>query len=137
MIKITEHLSIDSSEYELSFSRSSGPGGQNVNKVNTKATLKWDFENSTAITSGVRERFLLKYGNRINNLGQVVIQSDAYRDQTRNADDCREKLSAWLNEVLVPPKKRKPTKPSKSKVEKRLNLKKQQSDKKKNRSWKI
>lgn len=136
MIWITEKVQIPEDEYELSFARSSGPGGQNVNKVSSKTTLKWNIDNTQSLRIEVIARFREMFGNRINNDGMVVVQSDKFRDQPRNIEDCKSKLAKMIEEVLTPPKKRKPTKPSRAQKEQRLDQKKKNAEKKKNRSWK-
>ena len=129
-------MKIPVKELDFSFSRSSGPGGQNVNKVNTKATLKWNIKKSKALKFSVVERFLKQYSGRILENGTVVISSDRFRSQTRNIADCVEKLMAMIEKVKTPPKKRKATKPTKASIEKRLRLKKNRSKVKKLRSKK-
>lgn len=133
MLKISPKLQIPLREFQFSFARSSGPGGQNVNKVNTKAVLSWDIENSPSLPDPIRERFRQRYGRRINNEGVVVIASQRFRDQGRNVADCLTKLQELLRTVEQPPTKRKPTRPSKRAVQRRLNEKKMQSQKKQNR----
>jgi ribosome-associated protein len=133
MLDVDGKLQIPLDEFDLSFARSSGPGGQNVNKVNSKAVLYWTVGNSPSIPEGVRQRFLARYGKRLTTEGVLVISSDEFRDQKRNIDSCLEKVAAMLREVLTPPKPRKKTKPSRGSVERRLSGKKSQSDKKKGR----
>lgn len=133
MLTIDGKLSIPLDEFDLSFARSSGPGGQNVNKVNSKAVLFWTIGTSPSVPPGVKQRFLARYGKRLTTEGVLVISCDEHRDQRRNVDGCLEKVAAMLREVLVPPKPRKATKPSRGSVERRLSGKKTQSDKKKMR----
>lgn len=111
-------------ELEIRFVRSSGAGGQNVNKVNTKAVLRWAVATSPAIDPGVRERFLERFASRVTLAGEVVLSSDRYRDQGRNAADCVEKLRAMLSEVARPPRPRRPTRPGRAARERRLAEKK-------------
>ena len=125
-----EWLLIPADELEFSYSRSSGPGGQNVNKVNSKATLRWCGLRSPSLPIGVRQRLIENYGSRITTDGDFLISSDRNRDQARNADDCLEKLKAILTEVLHPPKPRKPTKPTKGSKRRRLEDKSRNSEKK-------
>jgi ribosome-associated protein len=120
-------------EFSLSFSRSSGAGGQNVNKVNTKATLEWDIGSTNALPRSVIDRFRKKFASKILDSGIVVIRSQKYREQGRNIADCIEKLHEMIEEVAEPPKVRRATKPKKSAVEKRLQSKRMQSEKKKMR----
>jgi ribosome-associated protein len=121
---------IPHNEFTFSYSKSSGPGGQKVNKTNTKVTLRWNIETSEAIGKGVKERFLQKYGNRVVD-GVVIIISQRFRSQERNVSDCIEKLEEMMESVRVAPKKRRPTKPTRLSVEKRLKEKKGKSDIKK------
>lgn len=130
-LKISTKISIPDTEFDLHFSRSSGPGGQNVNKVNSKVAMYWPIGESGALPQEVKDRFVAKYSHRMTQEQIVIITSDKYRDQKRNVEDCLEKLKEMLMEVLVPPKKRRATKPSKSSVQKRLSGKKADSDRKK------
>lgn len=124
-------------EEELSFfvSRSSGAGGQNVNKVNSKVTVRWHLE-SSSIPEPVKKRFAEKYQNRINDRGEVVISSQEERTQKANQDLCLKKLDDMLKSVAKPPKKRIKTKPHRGAVLERLGQKKRHSEKKRNRSLK-
>jgi len=84
MLSISDTIVIPRSEIQLSFSRSPGPGGQNVNKVNSKVTLRWDIRNTTSLPWAVKQRFLARFGNRITKEGHLVLTSHRYRDQPRN-----------------------------------------------------
>lgn len=128
MLSITTKITIPDEELRFTFSRSSGPGGQNVNKVNSKAMLHWQPYNSVALPDDVRHRFMERYATRLTNEGDIVITSQQYRDQPKNIEDCLEKLRLMIVEVLVPPKKRRPTKPTKGSQRRRLNDKKQRSE---------
>lgn len=120
MLVVDSHIQIPLAEMRLSFSRSGGPGGQNVNKVNTKVTLHWNVVSSSHLPADVRDRFMARYGSRINADGDVVIQSQRYRDQLRNREDCLEKLRQLILAVRYPPKRRKRTRPSRTARERRL-----------------
>jgi ribosome-associated protein len=133
MLNVNQHISIPLTELNFSFARSGGPGGQNVNKVNTKATLRWAITDSPSLPEGVRERFLEKYKRRITNEGELVLSSQRFRDQGRNVADCLEKLRQLLLEVATAPRPRKKTKPSRAARERRLNEKQQRSQKKQRR----
>jgi ribosome-associated protein len=133
MLEISARITIPDEELHFTFSRSSGPGGQNVNKVNSKATLHWKPGLSLALPEEVRARFLTAYANRLTNEGDVVITSQLYRDQPKNIDDCLAKLRAMILQILVPPKKRRPTKPSKGSKLRRLDAKKRRSEVKEGR----
>lgn len=135
MLVVAPHIQIPPSEFEFTYARSSGPGGQNVNKVNSKAVLRWQVTKSPSLPEAVRARFLAKYGSRLTGDGDLLITSERYRDQPRNIDDCLEKLREMLLSVAVAPKKRKKTKPSRASKERRLDSKKRDSTKKRNRRW--
>ncbi len=126
-------IKIPISELHFFYSKSSGPGGQKVNKTNTKVSLIWDVNKSTSLSKAVKERFIHKFTSRIQLDGTLQITSQRFRSQARNTTDCTEKLHKMVNSVLRPPKKRRPTRPTKSSVEKRLQQKKAHSDKKKSR----
>ena len=80
-------------ELRFSFARSGGPGGQNVNKVESKAVLRWDVARSRAVSGAVRARFAERFRHRITTEGELVLASQRYRDRERNVADCVEKLS--------------------------------------------
>lgn len=126
-------ITIPFSEFNFSFSRSSGPGGQNVNKVNSKVTLEWSVELTEAITPSHKERFKTRYKNLINENGIVQIVAQKNRSQKANIDECIHKLNIMLEEVRFPPKVRHATKPKRSAVLKRLSTKKKDSEKKRMR----
>jgi ribosome-associated protein len=120
-------------ELDFSFSRSSGAGGQNVNKVNTKVTLRWNIDKSTSIPKVVKDRFYKKYKRRISEGGWVTLHSQRYRSQARNIADCVDKLHELIESVRRAPKKRVATKPTRTSIEKRLKNKKGRSETKKTR----
>jgi ribosome-associated protein len=121
---------------EWQFVRSSGPGGQNVNKVNSKAQLYWPVLSSMALPPDMQARFLARYGHKLTKDGVLILQSDRYRDQQKNKADCIEKLITILEGVLFAPKARKKTKPSRAAREQRKKSKRKHSEKKKSRSQK-
>ena len=133
MIIINASIQVPDDELEFTFARSSGPGGQNVNKVNSKAVLKWSIDDADHVPASVIARFKAAFANQINKDGKVVIASDAYRDQARNIQDCKDKLTTMLKAVARPPKPRKKTKPTKAQKETRLKQKRQQAEKKQQR----
>jgi ribosome-associated protein len=112
MLSINSSISIPLQELEFTFARSGGPGGQNVNKVNSKAVLRWAVVNSASLPEGVRSRFLAKYANRLTTDGELILSSQKYRDQSRNIDDCLVKLQKMIALVVGRPKLRRPTKPT-------------------------
>ena len=133
VLVVTRSIRIPRDEFTFTFMRSSGPGGQNVNKVNTKVRLRWDVANSPSLSEAVRERFQKTYSRRITTEGDLLITSQRYRDQARNIEDCLEKLRELLATVASPPQRRKKTRPSRASKERRLKQKRQQSDRKRNR----
>jgi len=133
MLVVNSRLQIPLKEFEFTFARSSGPGGQNVNKVNTKATLRWAVATSPSLPEAVRARFLAKHGRRVTTEGDLIITSQRFRDQGRNVADCLSKLRVMLTEAAVAPVKRKQTKPSKTSVERRLQGKRERSQRKQRR----
>jgi ribosome-associated protein len=130
MLRVNAKIEIPDSEIHFTFARSSGPGGQNVNKVSSKAVLRWDALASTALPPEVRERFLTRYASRLTSEGELLITSQKYRDQARNIADARAKLAAMLSAVAAPPKKRRPTKPTRASIERRAKIKQTTSRKK-------
>ena len=130
MLVVNSRLRIPLREFHFSFARSSGPGGQNVNKLNTKALLRWSVTGSRSLPEGVRRRLLAKYRRRITSQGDLLVSSQRFRDAGRNVADCLEKLRHMLGEVAVAPKVRKPTEPTRASVRRRLDQKRRQSRKK-------
>ena len=126
-------------EHELSFktSRSSGSGGKNVNKVETSVTVIWKVEDSTVFTESEKERILLKLKNKINAEGILQTTVSESRTQLQNKKIATEKIQELVNKSLIVPKKRIATKPSRAKVEKRLESKKKLSEKKENRKFRL
>ena len=133
MLNVNERIQIKLKEFNFTFARSGGPGGQNVNKVNSKVTLRWDVENSPTVPDDVRLRFKAKYHRRINKDGELLIQSERFRDQGRNVADCIEKLRQLLLDVATAPRPRKPTRRTKGSIQRRLNDKKSTARKKESR----
>ncbi len=119
-------INIPSTEFSFTFSRSSGAGGQNVNKVNSRVTLIWDITNSSSLAEDIKHRFIKKYKRYFID-DKIIISSQKSRSQNLNISDCINKLHRCLETVEFAPKPRKPTKPSKSSVKKRLDSKKKHS----------
>lgn len=128
---------IPAHEYELSFSRSSGAGGQNVNKVNSKATLHWNAALTPSLPPVVLERFMKKFGNKLSAEGVLTLTSQEHRTQHLNIAEVIKKLHEMIESIALPPKIRKATKPTKSSVNERIKTKKSQGDKKKQRQEKF
>ncbi len=126
-------ITIAESELEFSFVRSSGPGGQNVNKVNSKAVLRWNVATSRCIADTVRARLLERLAARLTRDGALIVTSDRYRDQGRNREDCIAKLHEMVAAAARVPKQRRETKPSYSSRLRVKAAKSLQAQKKSNR----
>jgi ribosome-associated protein len=127
---VNADISIPIREFKFVYSRSPGPGGQNVNKVNTKATLNWDYRSTPHLSEPIKARLATIAKNRINRDGNLVISSHRFRDQNQNVADCLAKLRELILKAVVVPIKRKPTKPTRAAKRRRLESKKHQSQKK-------
>lgn len=123
-------IKIPFSEFTFSYARSSGAGGQHINKVNSKVILYWKINETSCCSEAVRERFRAQFGSFILDNGEVQIISQKSRSQKANIDDCIEKLHTMINSVVAPPKVRRATKPKRSAVLKRLTSKKKDAEKK-------
>jgi ribosome-associated protein len=136
MIRITHTISIDDNELQESFVRSSGPGGQNVNKVSTAVELRFDVQGSPNLTEPVRARLAKLAGSRLTKTGVLIIFADRFRTQEANRTDARARLVALIKEAAIVPKFRVKTKPTKASKERRIEGKKQRSSVKKLRQSK-
>jgi len=105
-------LAIPARELAVEFSRSGGPGGQNVNKVETKATVRFDVARSPAVADWMRPLLLEKLANRLTKGGELVVSSDRHRERGQNLSAARERLAELLREALTPEKERKATRPT-------------------------
>ena len=130
---VNERVTIPGSELTESFARSGGPGGQNVNKVNSKAELRWSPGASAVLDDRDRERVLAALGGRLTAAGELVVTSERTRDQARNREDARAKLADLVRAALCRPKRRRPTRPSRASRERRLSDKKRRAETKRNR----
>jgi len=133
MLTVTTRLQIPLQEFSFSFSRSGGPGGQNVNKVNSKAMLRWPVVSSPSLPEPVRQRLLTKCRRQITAEGDLLIVSQRFRDAGRNTADCLEKLRHLLLEAAAPTRIRKATRPTRGSVRRRIEHKRLQSKKKQQR----
>jgi ribosome-associated protein len=133
MLRVTPTISIDDSELEESFIASTGPGGQNVNKVATAVQLRFDVVRSPSLPDPVRLRLIALSGSRLTKDGVLVLTGRQYRTQERNRADVRARLIELVRAAAVIPKRRKPTKPTRASKEKRLEGKKKHSRLKKAR----
>jgi len=132
---VNAELRIPGDQLKLSFVRSAGPGGQNVNKVSSKAVLRWNVVHSPSLPEEVKARFLERFSGRINQLGELVLSSDRHREQSRNIVDCYDKLRQLILSVLIAPRKRIHTRPTRASVERRLQNKRQTSRRKQRRRY--
>jgi ribosome-associated protein len=133
---VDANIQIADSEFELSYARSSGPGGQNVNKVNSKAILRWNIVSSRSLSLEVRSWLANRLAGQLTSDGDLVISSDRYRDQIRNREDCFQKLKELIAAAAQKPKARKKTKPSRSSQKRALEMKTKHSSKKASRRFK-
>ena len=127
MHRITDTISIDDSELSESFVRSSGPGGQNVNKVSSAVQLRFDVRHSPSLPNDVAVRLMRLAGKRLTKDGVIVIIAQQYRDQTRNRADARERLFDLIRQAAVRPVPRRATKVPKAQKRKRIEGKKHRS----------
>lgn len=128
---IDDRVTIPGSDLEWTAVRSQGPGGQNVNKVSTKVDLRFDLVGCEVLSASVKER--IKKVARLDAMGRVMISSQVTRNRTANLTDARERLAALIRAALVPPKRRRATKPSHGAKRRRLESKRRQSEKKRQR----
>jgi ribosome-associated protein len=127
-------IRIGPDELRFQYARSSGPGGQNVNKVETKVVLRFDVARSRSLDAGQRERLRARAGRRVTAAGELVIASQRFRDRERNREDCLAKLAALLAAIERPPRPRRPTRRSRASVERRLAEKRRAGERKRQRA---
>lgn len=133
MIPITRNLSIEDGELEFSFARSGGPGGQNVNKVNSKVHLSWNLRTSPSLTDEQRALLLDRLAGKLTDDGRIVITSAEDRSQLRNRETAVLRLINILKTAMAPIRVRRPTAPTKGSERRRINDKKMNSVRKKDR----
>ena len=127
MFEVSRGIHIPEGEFAWSFVRSGGPGGQNVNKVASKAVLRWDLRHSPSLPAEVRARVEAQQPGRVTTEGELILTSQRYRDQERNRQDCLEKLRAIVLQAAAVPKVRKKRKPTRASKERRLAEKRHRS----------
>ena len=132
VIEVTPSLQIDERELQIDFVRSSGPGGQNVNKVATAAQLRFDV-NASSLPEEVKARLIRLAGNRITSEGVLLIEAKRFRTQEQNREDAIQRFVELLRKALVKPKARKKTRPTQASKEERLKEKKKRGEIKKMR----
>jgi ribosome-associated protein len=127
MLEINPHLRIADDEFVWSYVRAGGPGGQNVNKVASKAVLRWDVAGSPSLPADVKARLCAREANRITAEGELVLTSQRFRDQERNRQDCLDKLREMVARAAARPRVRRKTRPTRGSQEARLRAKKRRS----------
>jgi ribosome-associated protein len=129
-LQIDARLTIPECDLSWTAARSSGPGGQHVNKSASKVELRFDIEACIVLGPAVKSRLRALARSRISADGQIRVVSQRSREQVRNLDDARERLAELIREALVPPKTRRATKPTRASKKRRVQAKRQQSSKK-------
>ena len=128
MIQITPALAIDENEIKMEFIRSSGPGGQNVNKVATAVQLRFDAARSPSLPDEVRERLIRLAGKKVTAEGILIINARRYRTQERNRQDAIDRLVALIRKATIKPKRRRKTKPTLASKQRRRENKRRKSE---------
>lgn len=134
MLEITPALALSDEELVERFVRSSGPGGQNVNKVATAVELRFDIANSPSLPEPIRARLLAKRDRRVTDEGVLVLSAQRFRTQDRNREDARERLKAFVESGLHAPRPRIATRPSRASKQRRLDEKRGRSTIKRDRT---
>jgi ribosome-associated protein len=134
-LQVTDSISLNDSELQFAFIRSSGPGGQNVNKVATGVQLRFDALRSPALPEDVRQRLLTLAGSRLTGEGVIQIDARRYRTQERNREDAVQRLVDLICQAAQAPRPRKKTRPTQAATLRRLEKKKRRSQVKRLRRW--
>ena len=135
MLSIGPNLTIPTRELQITFARSSGPGGQNVNKVNSKATVRWSVAASTSLPEETRQRLLVRLANRLTREGELIVVSQRFRDAGRNVADALEKMQTVVSAAARPARLRKPTRPTRGSLRRRREAKQRQAQRKQARTF--
>lgn len=132
-LRVNERITIPAAELDLSYVRASGPGGQNVNKVASKAVLRFSLRDSAAFPDDMKTRALARLAAKLTNDGELIVTNATTRDQTRNRDAALARLAAMLAAAVTRPRKRTATKPSAGSVARRLDTKRRRAETKRGR----
>lgn len=130
MIHVTEHILLDENELEESFIRSSGPGGQHVNKTSSGVQLRFDAAGSPSLPEAVRRRLMDRAGSRLTSEGAIVITATSQRSQKANREEAVERLVQLIRAAATPPRPRKKSRPSRAAKARRLENKRKRSERK-------
>ena len=133
---INDEVNIPLSELVYTASRSSGPGGQHVNKADTRIQVRWNVNESAALSDAESARLLKNLASRLTEAGDLILAGDTHRSQRRNREDVTQRLAALVREALIPPKPRRKTTPPRASREKRLDEKRKKALTKKDRGKK-
>jgi ribosome-associated protein len=128
MIIITDAIVLDENEFEFTYTRASGPGGQNVNKISSAVQLRFDLAKNMSLPKGVKLRLEKLAGSRLTSEGTLRIHAQRYRTQAQNRQDAINRLVALIRQAAVPPKKRRRTRPPAAAKARRLEKKKKRSE---------
>jgi ribosome-associated protein len=130
---VNDVIQVPEDEFEWTFVRAGGPGGQNVNKVASKAVLRWSLRANRTVPDEVKRRFRSQQHRRINAEGELILSCQRFRDQARNIDECLDKLREMLLAAAVVPKLRRATRPTRSSKLRRLQEKRRRTGVKQSR----
>lgn len=132
-LTINDQLTLPASELTVDFVRSSGPGGQHVNKTSSQAQLRWNVVQSTSVSDQQRARITARLRSRLTTDGDLIVSSGLHRSRDRNLDECLERITRLIAQALTVPKARRPTRPTRASKERRIDAKRRRSQTKRDR----